>query len=95
MWNLVVFAVIGLLAGTAARVFYPGRQPMRIMGTLVPGMVGALAAGLFSWIYWPAVDGQFQTGNLILSILGAILAIALWVGVAYSRSLSGYRNAAR
>ncbi len=95
MWTLFVFAAIGLLAGTAARVFYPGRQPMRIMGTLVLGMVGALAAGLFSWIYWPAVDGQFQTGNLILSILGAILAIALWVGVAYLRSLSGYRNAAR
>jgi uncharacterized membrane protein YeaQ/YmgE (transglycosylase-associated protein family) len=95
MWNLVVFAAIGLFAGTAARVFYPGRQPMRIMGTLVLGMMGALAAGLFSWIYWPPVDGQFQTGNLILSILGAILAIALWVGVVYLRSLSGYRNAAR
>jgi uncharacterized membrane protein YeaQ/YmgE (transglycosylase-associated protein family) len=95
MWNLLVFALIGLLAGTAARMFYPGRQPMQIMGTLVLGMVGALAGGIFSWIYWPAVDGQFQSGNLLLSILGAMLVIALWGGVAYKWSLSGYRNAAR
>jgi uncharacterized membrane protein YeaQ/YmgE (transglycosylase-associated protein family) len=95
MWNLVVFALIGLLAGTAARMFYPQRQPTRIMGTLVLGMVGALAGGMFSWIFWPAVDDQFQSGNLLVSILGGVLVIALWAGVAYARSLSGYRNVPR
>jgi hypothetical protein len=28
MWNLLVFALIGLLTGTAARMLYPGRQPL-------------------------------------------------------------------
>jgi uncharacterized membrane protein YeaQ/YmgE (transglycosylase-associated protein family) len=95
MWNLLVFVVIGLLAGTAARMFYPGRQPMQILGTLVLGIVGALAGGLISWIYWPAVAGQFQSGNLILSVLGALIAIVLWASVAYARSRSGYRNTPR
>ncbi len=92
MWNLLVYALIGLLAGTAARMFYPGRQPTRILGTLVLGVAGALAGGMISWIYWPAVDGQFQSGNLLLSVLGAMTVIVLWAGVAYARSLSGYRN---
>jgi uncharacterized membrane protein YeaQ/YmgE (transglycosylase-associated protein family) len=93
LWNLLVFALIGLLAGTAARMLYPGRQPMQIVGTLVLGMVGALVGGMLSWIRWPAVDGQFHSGNLLMSILGAMLVIVPWAGVAYARSLSGYRNA--
>jgi uncharacterized membrane protein YeaQ/YmgE (transglycosylase-associated protein family) len=92
MWNLLVFALIGLLAGTAARMFYPGRQPTRILGTLVLGMAGGLAGGMFSWIFWPVVEGQFQSGNLILSVLGAVIVLATWAGVAYGRSLRGTRR---
>jgi uncharacterized membrane protein YeaQ/YmgE (transglycosylase-associated protein family) len=88
MWNVLVFALIGLLAGAAARVFYPGRQPTQILGTLALGMVGALAGGMISWLYWPAVDGQFQSGNLALSILGAMIVIMLWAGVAFARGPS-------
>lgn len=80
MENLVIFALIGLLAGTAGRLFYPGRQPMRIMGTLVLGSVGALAGGMISWFYWPMVEGQFQTGNLVMSVVGAMIAIVLGAG---------------
>ena len=68
--------------------FYPGRQPLQILGTLVLGMVGALAGGMLSWIRWPAVEGQFQSGNLVLSILGAMLVIVSWAGVAFARGPS-------
>ena len=94
MWNLLVFTLIGLFAGAAARMFYSGRQPTRIMGTLALGMAGALAGGMFSWISWPRVDDQFHSGNLLMSLLGAMLVIALWASVAYTRSRIGYRNAA-
>lgn len=92
MENFIMFAVIGLLAGTAGRMFYPGREPRRILGTLVLGMVGALAGGTISYFYWPMVEGQFQTGNLVVSVVGAMLAIVLGAGWAYGRSL-GYRKA--
>jgi hypothetical protein len=32
MWNLPVFAVIGLLTGAAARLLYPGRRSTHILG---------------------------------------------------------------
>lgn len=95
MLNLLVFAVIGLLAGTAARLLYPGREPMRILGTLVLGMAGALAGGLISYSFWPAVEDQFQVGNLVLSILGAAVAIVFWAGVAYARSISASQVTSR
>jgi uncharacterized membrane protein YeaQ/YmgE (transglycosylase-associated protein family) len=91
MWNLIVFGVIGLVTGGAARLFYPGRQSAHILGTMLLGTIGAVLGGMFSWIWWPSVDGDFQTGNLIMSVLGALIGIGLWAGVAYKRSISGYR----
>jgi len=91
MWNLLVFAVIGLITGGAARLFYPGRQSSHILGTMLVGAIGAVLGGMFSWIWWSTVDGDFQTGNLILSALGALGGIALWAGVTYQRSISGQR----
>jgi uncharacterized membrane protein YeaQ/YmgE (transglycosylase-associated protein family) len=92
MWNLLVFAVIGLLMGAAARLLYPGRRFTHILGTMLIGMIGAAIGGMISWIWWPAVDGEFHTGNLILSVLGAMIVIVLWAGVSYKRRLQGYRN---
>jgi uncharacterized membrane protein YeaQ/YmgE (transglycosylase-associated protein family) len=89
LWNLVVFALIGLLAGGAARLFYPGRQPMRILATMVLGMAGALLGGLLSWAIWPAVQGEFSSGALLMSLLGAVLVLVVWASVAYGRSISG------
>jgi len=92
MWNLLVFVLIGLLAGAAARLLFPGRQPLRILGTLALGAVGGLLGGLISWNAWPEVAGQFQSGNLILSFLGAVTVIVLWTVVSYVRSLGGAGN---
>jgi uncharacterized membrane protein YeaQ/YmgE (transglycosylase-associated protein family) len=59
------------------------------------GIIGAVIGGMISWIWWPVEDGEFHTGNLILSVLGAMMVIVLWAGVAYQRSLVGYRNVSR
>jgi uncharacterized membrane protein YeaQ/YmgE (transglycosylase-associated protein family) len=95
MWNLVVFAVIGLLAGAAARMFYPGRHFIRALGTLMLGALGGVIGGLISWGTWPEVDSQFQTGNLIGSVIGAFVAIVVGAGVSYARGIRGSRNLAR
>ena len=93
MWDLLVFASIGVLTGAAARVLYPGRQPARILGTVLLGAVGAAGGGLLSWAYWPSVDDTFHSGNLLLSVLGGVLVIVFSAGVAYARSLGVQRSA--
>lgn len=86
-WNLVVFALIGLFAGGAARLFYPGRQAGRILGTLVLGMVGSVLGGLLSWAFWREVNGEFSSGALLMSIVGAIVVLVLWASVSYARRI--------
>jgi uncharacterized membrane protein YeaQ/YmgE (transglycosylase-associated protein family) len=86
LWNYVVFALIGVLAGGAARVFYPGREPIKILATMLLGMGGSLLGGLLSWACWPPVEDHFASGALLLSLLGAMVAIGLWAGVAHARA---------
>ncbi len=93
--NCLVFAAIGLLAGAAARVLYPGRQLTHVVGTMLVGVGGAVAGGVISWMWWPAVDGDFQTGNLIVSALGAVTVIVFGAGIAYQRRLRGARSTSR
>jgi uncharacterized membrane protein YeaQ/YmgE (transglycosylase-associated protein family) len=92
MEHLLVFALIGLLGGASARLLYPGRQPMRILGTLALGVLGALAGGVISRSNWSADDGHFQSGNIVMAVLGAMMAIMFWAAVSYARSLSGSRT---
>jgi len=88
LWNLAIFALVGLFAGGAARLFYPGRQPMQVLATMTIGVAGALLGGLISWAIWPAVEGQVSSGGLLMSLLGAGLGLAGWAGVAYARRIS-------
>ncbi len=87
-WNLLVFALIGVFAGGSARVFYAGREPMKVLGTAALGMVGALLGGLLSWTIWPAVTDDIHIGALLLSLFGGLLALALWPTWIYIRNIS-------
>jgi len=70
MWNLLVFAVIGLLTGAAARLLYPGRRVTHILGTMLIGIIGGVAGGMISWLWWPAEDGNFKRATLSCQSLG-------------------------
>ena len=49
MGNGFLFALTGLLTGTAARLFYPNRRLMPTLGTLALGAIGGMVGGMISW----------------------------------------------
>ena len=61
---------------------------MQILATMMIGVVGALLGGLFSWAFWPAVEGQVASGGLLMSLLGAGLGLVGWASIAYARRMS-------
>ncbi len=63
---------------------------MRILGTLALGTVGAVLAVLLSWALWPVVEGEIRAWAPLLSLLGAVLVLVSWAGLAYVRSVSGH-----
>jgi uncharacterized membrane protein YeaQ/YmgE (transglycosylase-associated protein family) len=87
MSDLIVFALIGVFVGAASRLFYPGREPAKVLGTLVLGMAGSVLGGVIAWGLWPGVEGQFYAGTLLTSLFGAVCVITAWACLAYGRRI--------
>lgn len=72
-WNVVWYAVSGLVIGLIARAIMPGRQHMGLLPTILLGVVAAIAGGLL----WNAI---FKDQRGIAWIGGVVVAvIMLWL----------------
>ncbi|MBI1904008.1 MAG: GlsB/YeaQ/YmgE family stress response membrane protein [Planctomycetia bacterium] len=77
MSSLSVFALIGLFAGAAARLWYRGREIKSVLGTMLLGTVGSVLGGLLSWAWWPVADGRLHAAALATSFVGSVIAIVV------------------
>lgn len=81
MLGFVWWLIIGLVAGGLARLLVPGRQPMGLFLTMLLGLVGSVVGGFVSSLvfgYDPR-DPGFHAGGLIMSTLGAIAVLAIYL----------------
>lgn len=84
MFELIKFAIAGLIIGVIAKLIMPGRDPGGIILTAIIGMVGALI-GTFAGRFL-GFGARYEAG-WIMSILGAILLLAIY------RMIAGRRTA--
>jgi uncharacterized membrane protein YeaQ/YmgE (transglycosylase-associated protein family) len=77
MLSFIWFLIVGLIAGALARLIMPGRDPMGLIATMILGIIGSLIGGLVASLVW-RTDTGFHPGGLLLSLLGAILVLAIW-----------------
>jgi uncharacterized membrane protein YeaQ/YmgE (transglycosylase-associated protein family) len=79
--------IIGLIAGGLARLLIPGRQPMGLLMTMILGLVGSVVGGLISTAVfgYSAADPGFHTGGLIMSTIGALIVLGLYVAYVQKR----------
>lgn len=82
--GLLIWLVIGLIAGFIARALVPGPDPMGLLGTLVLGLAGSLVGGFLGNLL---VDGRvdIEASGIVGSIIGAVVALLVYRGVS-SRS---------
>lgn len=82
--GLIVFLIVGLIAGFIARALVPGPDPMGWVGTLILGVIGSFVGGtLGSLLFGGTLD--ITSAGLIGSIIGAIIVLLIW------RAMSGGR----
>jgi uncharacterized membrane protein YeaQ/YmgE (transglycosylase-associated protein family) len=75
--GLIMFLLIGLVAGFIARALVPGPDPMGWLGTMVLGIVGSLVGGtLAALLFGGTLD--VSAAGLIGSIIGAIIVLLIW-----------------
>lgn len=86
MWGILVFLIVGLLAGLLARALVPGKDSMGILATLLLGIVGSFLGGAIWAVFTDNKILEFQAGGLILSVVGAVIALLIYNRLAGGRA---------
>jgi uncharacterized membrane protein YeaQ/YmgE (transglycosylase-associated protein family) len=82
--NIIVWVVLGLLAGAIAKAIYPGYQGGGILSTMILGIVGAFLGGsLFTLLQTgtlqiTAAGTGLSIPGIFVAVIGAVIAIYLW-----------------
>ncbi len=80
--SLIVFLIVGLIAGYIARALVPGPDPLSLVGTLVLGVVGSFVGGFVFALFGDSEILDFNTTGLIGSVIGAVIALLIYRRVA-------------
>ncbi len=74
---LVVWIIVGLIAGALGKLIMPGRDPGGIIVTILLGMAGALVGGFITQGLLGFRGGGFIS-TIIVATIGAIILLALY-----------------
>ena len=79
--SIIGMIIVGFIVGVLARFFYPGGIPMGFWMTTLLGIGGSLVGGVLTSLLWKTTDGRFHRAGWIMSILGAMALIWLYLNV--------------
>ena len=83
--GIVLFLIVGLVAGFIARWLVPGPDPMGWLGTLVLGIIGSLVGGTLAALVFGGTL-ELSPSGLVGSIIGAVIVLLIW------RAMGGERR---
>ena len=83
--GLIVFLIVGLIAGFIARALVPGPDRMGWIGTMILGVVGSFVGGTLAALLFGGSLEVSPTG-LVGSVVGAIIVLLVW------RAMGGERT---
>jgi uncharacterized membrane protein YeaQ/YmgE (transglycosylase-associated protein family) len=82
--NLLVWAILGVIAGAIAKAIYPGTQGGGILSTMILGIIGAFIGGSVFTLINTGKFALVSTGaslsipSIFVAVVGAMVAIFLW-----------------
>ena len=85
--SVIGWLVFGVIAGAIARFLHPGYERMGMAGTMVLGVLGSLLGGGIAYMLRLGTS-PYQPGGWIMSIVGAIILLAM--GFLGTRTRSTY-----
>jgi len=85
--TIVGLIIIGFFAGLIARALVPGKQSMTILQTILLGVIGSFVGGFLGRLLFHHGSGFVQTSSWIGSIIGAIIALLIYIQVEQRRDL--------
>ena len=85
--GIIGFVILGLVAGAIAKAVHKGEEPGGFLGTLVVGVLGAVAGGLIaSAVGLGGLGSFFSLGTWLVAIGGAFVLLKIYNAVTSSSS---------
>ena len=76
--GIIIWIVIGAIAGVVARRIVPGPDPGRSIIPIILGMAGASLGGFVFGVLGGSGATSFEVGSLPVAMLGAVLLLCLY-----------------
>lgn len=86
--SILMFIVLGLVAGLIARAIMPGKQSMGLIATALVGIAGSFLGGLVGSLFSGRALTSFSTAGVIGSILGAVAVLFIMGAVGRRRGVT-------
>ena len=83
--SIIGFIIFGLIVGALAKLIMPGKDPGGFIVTAIIGMVGSLLGGFIG--RYLLGRGENYSAGWIMSIIGAIILLALYRVIAGRRTV--------
>lgn len=82
--SLLIWSVLGLVAGILAKLIMPGNQSNNPITTVLLGIVGSFVGGYIGSLVGWGVIGEFSVKGIVTAVAGALLLMFVW-GLAFGK----------
>ena len=83
MLHIIWYIIVGFIVGLIARAVMPGAQHLGFIMTTVLGIAGSIVGGFIARLFSkPEPGAAFHPAGLIMSIIGAIILLFIWMKLA-------------
>ncbi len=83
MLHFIWYIIVGFIVGLIARAIMPGAQHLGFIITTLIGISGSIVGGLVGRMFSkPEPGATFHPAGFIMSIIGAIILLFIWVKLA-------------
>lgn len=76
--SILIWTVLGLVAGIIAKLVMPGKQGINPITTILLGIVGSFIGGYLGSLVGWGVAGEFSIKGIITAVAGAVLLMFVW-----------------
>jgi uncharacterized membrane protein YeaQ/YmgE (transglycosylase-associated protein family) len=83
MLHIIWYIIVGFIVGLIARAIMPGAQHLGFILTTLLGIAGSIVGGLIGRLFSkPEPGSAFHPAGFIMSIIGAIILLFIWIKLA-------------
>ena len=80
MLHIIWYIIVGFIIGLIARAIMPGAQHLGFIMTTLLGIAGSVVGGFIARLFSkPEPGATFHPAGFIMSIIGAIVLLFVWI----------------